>query len=125
MIAPIPTPIGCAISPKSKNKSDLGEEVKGPNPLAMAKIIERMAEWMMEQKELEKKMNVFYRRELTELEEKVLEFVKTHPRLTTYDIAEKFDHSEAVYYAVPYLVCNLYADQDKVTGAITMRENQS
>jgi hypothetical protein len=52
----------------------------------------------------------------------VLNYLKAHPGLTTYDVAEKFGHTEATYYAVPYLVWNLYADQDSQTHAITVRD---
>jgi hypothetical protein len=66
--------------------------------------------------------DVFYRRDLTSFEEGVLNYLKAHPGLTTYDVAEQFGHTEATYYAVPYLVWNLYADQDSQTHAITVRD---
>jgi hypothetical protein len=67
------------------------------------------------------KFDVLFRRQLTDFEEEVLEYIKNHPGLTTYDIAKNWDHSEAIYYAVPYLVLNNYAEQDPRTFAIKVR----
>jgi len=68
------------------------------------------------------KFNVLFRRQLTNFEEEVLEYIRQHPGLTTYDIAVHWDHSEAIYNAVPFWVINDYARQDQRTFAIEARQ---
>jgi len=61
-------------------------------------------------------------RELTASEVSVLDYIKAHPGLKSEEIAANWGHSEAVYYALPYLYLNFYADRDPVTMKITARE---
>jgi len=42
-------------------------------------------------------------RELTHLEEMILEYIGQHPGLTPFDLAEEFEQSEDVYAAIYYL----------------------
>jgi len=66
-----------------------------------------------------KNPDVFYRRELSEKEETILNYIVAHPRLTAEDIAGEFGHTEEAYHAIAHLTQHLYAQQDLVTGAIT------
>lgn len=66
-------------------------------------------------------------RPLTQLEQEILDYIRNRPGLTAYDLAEVFGQTEEevyeeVYYAVAYLVWNVYATCDPRNSGITAKD---
>jgi hypothetical protein len=61
-------------------------------------------------------------RPLTELEAKILGFIKKNPGLTPYDIAEEFEQSVETYRSIYYLIGSGCANIDLENNAVTYRE---